>query len=74
MRQMLTLPEPLTGNELVTVLQAHNGEWSACGMCLSDLLSCVAATSPALLIASMPTSLPSQPGVLWNNAGVISVS
>jgi hypothetical protein len=26
------------------------------------------------VIASLPTTLPSQPGVLWNNGGVIQIS
>lgn len=46
---------------------------------LQDIV--LAAQTPAGLlplltqvVAQLPTSLPAQPGVLWNNGGVISVS
>jgi hypothetical protein len=66
------LPQPLTGSEIVTILQEQNGEKAECSMPLSMLTSIIGSgTSWA---ADLPTQKPSVPGVVWNDAGVVSIS
>lgn len=72
--QVYGLPQPLTGSETVTIQQEQNGQLAACTMPLSDLLAYVNANAPTWWVASLPTSLPSKPGVAWNNSGLISIS
>jgi hypothetical protein len=67
------LPQTLTGTELVTVHQMQGGVWVECTMPLSmlvPLLTPLVGLNPA----SLPTSRPSTSGVLWNDAGVVSIS
>jgi hypothetical protein len=68
------LPQPLAGSEPVTIQQTQNGHTSVCTIALSDLLNQINAAAPAWWVASLPTTLPSKPGVLWNNTGMLSVS
>jgi hypothetical protein len=71
MMRIRGLPQPLTGGELVTILQEQNGEKAECSMPLSMLASIISSTSWA---ASLPTTRPTAPGALWNNGGVVSIS
>lgn len=64
------LPQALTGSEMVTVWQDQNGQLAKCSMPLSTLLSWVSGNE----FQSLPTVLPSQPGVAWNNGGMICLS
>lgn len=63
------LPQPLTGNELITVHQMQGGQLAKCTVPLSQLLSFFTAWA-----TSLPTTTPSEPGVLWNNNGVVSIT
>lgn len=64
------LPQPLTGNEVVTIRQQQNGEWAECTMPLSMLASVVGNA----WVKTLPTSEPLTAGIPWNNTGVISIS
>lgn len=72
--QLTGLPKPLTGSEPVTIQQTEIGQTSDITMPLSDLLVFINAAAPAWWVASLPTTLPSRPGVLWNNTGMLSIS
>ncbi|AOJ69328.1 MULTISPECIES: hypothetical protein [Burkholderia] len=63
------LPQPLTGNELVTIKQMQNGNWAECTMPLAALIQLMSAFA-----ASLPTDKPSTAGQLWNDAGVVAIS
>ena len=69
---------PLTGNELVTIRQSQNGNLALCTMTVAQFASVVnSANFTANFISwmqSLPTTLPSSPGVAWNNGGVPSLS
>lgn len=61
------LPQPLTGNELVTIWQEQNGQIAKCSMSLNQLA--------AIFVAStLPTTRPTTAGVWWNNNGVVCIS
>jgi hypothetical protein len=64
------LPQPLTGAEMVTIVQDQNGRPAKCSLPLSDLVALIAPT----VFKCLPTDEPSSPGIPWNNAGVISIS
>ena len=68
MTDIYGLPQPLTGNEIVTIEQMQNGQLVLCSMPLSELIPLV---NP---IANAPTTLPATPGIYWNNGGVICLS
>ena len=72
--QLNGLSKPLTGCEPVTIQQTENGQTSDITMPLSDLLMFINAAAPAWWVASLPTTLPPKPGVLWNNTGMLSIS
>lgn len=71
MTQIYGLPQPLSGNETVTILQEQNGQMALCTMPLSELSSIISGTS---WVATLPTTRPSTSGVLWNNSGAVSIS
>ncbi|VWD21010.1 hypothetical protein BCO18442_03917 [Burkholderia contaminans] len=68
--KLSALPQPLAGNELVTIHQQQNGEWIKCSMPLSTLASFVIDG----WIKTLPTDRPVTAGIAWNNAGAISIS
>ena len=68
------LPQPLTGNELVTIPQTENGRTTIYTVPLSDLLNQINAAAPAWWVATLPTALPPKAGVLWNNTGSLAIS
>ena len=68
------LPQPLTGNETVTIQQEQNGQMATCTMPISELLTYINEAAPAWWVASLPTALPSKTGVIWNNTGSLSIS
>ena len=65
------LPQPLTGDELVTIGQMQKGQLAECTMPLSELSSIINFNA---WIASLPTQKPSSPGLPWLDGGVVSVS
>lgn len=71
MNEIYGLPQPLTGNELVTIHQEQNGQLAICSMPLSQLAAIISSTAWA---ANLPTTQPPTPGVVWNNGGVVSIS
>jgi hypothetical protein len=68
------LPQPLAGNETIKIQQVVNGQMSDITMPLSDLLVFINAAAPAWWVASLPTTPPLKPGVLWNNSGSLATS
>lgn len=65
------LPQPLTGNETVTIHQMQNGQIAKCTMPLSQLASILSSTAWA---TGLPTTPPATAGVVWNDNGVVSIS
>jgi len=65
------LPQPLTGNELVTIHQLQNGNLAKCTMPISMLAAII---NSAVWANNLPTVEPTTPGVVWNNGGVVSIS
>ncbi|PQV51804.1 hypothetical protein [Paraburkholderia sp. BL21I4N1] len=72
--QLTDLPNPLSGSEHVSIQQTQNGHTTTCTIALSDLLNQINAAAPAWWVASLPTTLPSRVGVLWNNNGSLAIS
>lgn len=70
----ISLPQPLTGSEFVSIKYQRDGREVWRGMRLSELLAHIAVSAPELWIESLPTSLPTTAGVAWNNGGVISIA
>lgn len=68
--KICALPQPLTGDEIVTILQQQNGEWIKCSMPLSTLASFLIQG----WIKTLPTDRPATTGIAWNNTGVVSIS
>ncbi|WP_146122155.1 hypothetical protein [Burkholderia multivorans] len=64
------LPQPLTGDELITIYQEQNGRMAACSMPLTVFMGYLADN----WFKHLPTIQPSSPGIPWNNAGVVSIS
>lgn len=64
------LPQPINGDELVTIRQEQDGHLVKCSMPLSELVSYLNLN----WARSLPTTEPSSTGVIWNNSGVISIS
>lgn len=67
------LPQPLSGNEIVTIRQEQNGQLALCSMPLSQLSSILNSNSTAWA-SGLPTTKPATAGVVWNNGGVVSIS
>ncbi len=65
------LPQPLTGEELVTIFQEQNGVMARCTMPLSQLSMIIKSTE---WVSSLPKTTPTVAGVAWNNNGVVSIS
>jgi hypothetical protein len=65
------LPQPINGDELVTIYQMQNGQFAKCSMPLSHLASILSSTAWA---NGLQTTQPSASGVVWNNNGVVSIS
>lgn len=65
------LPQELSGQETVTIQQVQNGQIALCTMPLADLAKIISLNS---LVVGLPTSEPATPGIVWNNAGVLSIS
>jgi hypothetical protein len=59
-------PQPLTGGEMVNIVQVQNGLPVICTITLSQIIS--------LLAIGLPTTIPDTHGVLWNDNGVVSIS
>jgi hypothetical protein len=73
--QICGLPQPLTGSELVTILQEQGGQLVMCSLQLSALLDYVTAnTSSTAWAKNIPATEPASPGVVWDNDGVVSIS
>lgn len=73
MTEIYGVPQlPLTGTETVTIYQTQNGQLAKCTMPLSDLIPLLAGSTA--WAAHLPTTEPATAGVLWNNAGVVSIS
>jgi hypothetical protein len=71
------LPQPLTGAETVTIHQVQNGQVALCTMPLSQLatiLTSGGSGGSTAWVAGLSTAEPTTPGVVWNNAGVVSIS
>jgi hypothetical protein len=68
--EIFGLPQPLTGQELVTVYQTQNGQIAGCSMPLSELQAWLSQAE----FSNLPTTLPPTSGIVWNNAGMISIS
>jgi hypothetical protein len=66
------LPQPLTGSETVTIQQVQNGLPALCSMPLSELSTILG--QPANWWSSLPTTLPTTSGIVWNNNGIVSIS
>jgi hypothetical protein len=64
------LPQPLTGQEWVTITQTQNGQQALCSMPLSQLQTWLTQTE----FSNLPTTLPATPGIAWNNGGLVSLS
>ena len=64
------IPQPLTGAETVTILQEQNGQQAKCTMPLSTFLAFIVPS----IFKDLPTTEPTTAGVVWNNAGVVSIS
>jgi hypothetical protein len=73
MNEIYGLPQPLTGNETVTIQQTQNGQLAKCTMPLYELAVLIGGTSTAWG-ATLPTTLPAAHGVVWNDNGVVSIS
>lgn len=71
MTETYGLPQPLTGSETITIHQVQNGQIAKCTMQLSQLASILSSTSWA---AGLSTTRPATAGVVWNDAGSISIS
>jgi hypothetical protein len=69
--ELYGLPQPLTGAETVTIHQMQNGQLVKCTMPLSELASILSSTAWA---SGLPTTEPTTAGVVWNNAGAVSIS
>lgn len=74
MAHIYGVPQPLTGNETVTIQQIQNGQIVECTMPFSSLVSFINAGLISSLASSLPKTEPSAAGVMWNNNGVVSVS
>jgi hypothetical protein len=64
------LPQPLTGSETVTIHQQQNGQLAQCTMPISQLASYFNYG----IFANLQTTKPSEPGIPWNDNGVVSIS
>lgn len=73
MTNIYGLPQPLTGNETVTIQQEQNGQLALCTTSLSSIAD-VATFNFAAYADALPTSLPAASGIPWNNGGMISLS
>lgn len=71
MIQIYGLPQPLNGTETVTIQQEQNGKLALCTMPLSELSQIISSTQWA---TNLQTTRPATAGVVWNNAGSISIS
>jgi hypothetical protein len=69
--EIFGLPQPLNGNETVTIRQVQNGQIAQCTMPLSQLSVLFGTTAWA---NSLPTTKPAVAGMLWNNSGVVCIS
>ena len=56
----------MDGSELVDIKQVQNGNQALCSAPISSLGQAI--------LSVLPTTLPSQSGVLWNNGGMICIS
>ncbi|MBU9317205.1 hypothetical protein [Burkholderia multivorans] len=64
------LPQPLTGDELITIAQEQNGRMASCSMPLAIFTEYLVDN----WFKNLPTGEPSSPGLPWNNNGVVSIS
>lgn len=74
MENIYGLPQPLTGNETVTIQQMQNGQYALCTMPISNLISLLIASGFTAWANSLATTAPATSGMPWNNNGVISLS
>jgi hypothetical protein len=70
------LPQTLTGNETVTIHQVQNGQPALCTMSLTTLFNYFQSLSGGAGInwSALPTTLPTTPGLPWNNNGAVCIS
>jgi hypothetical protein len=74
MTEIYGLPQPLTGAETITIYQEQNGQIAKCTMPLSELATILNSGSSTAWASTLSTTEPTTAGVVWNNAGVISLS
>jgi hypothetical protein len=74
MAHIYGVPQPLTGNETVTIQQIQNGQIVECTMPFSTLISFISGGLVSSLTSSLSKTEPSVAGVMWNNNGVVSIS
>jgi hypothetical protein len=74
MAHIYGVPQPLTGNETVTIQQIQNGQIVECTMPFSTLISFISGGLVSSLTSSLSKTEPSVTGVMWNNNGVVSIS
>ena len=73
MAKIYGVPQTLTGSETVNILQVQNGQLALCTVTLSQVAA-LASFNFAAYAQSLPTTKPSTTGVVWNDAGSISIS
>ncbi|HQT62196.1 hypothetical protein [Acidiphilium sp.] len=73
MTEIYGAPQPLSGNETVTILQQQNGQLAECTAPISDIAA-LSSFDFATYMQSLPTTLPSKAGAPWNNGGILSIS
>lgn len=66
-------PQNLSGIETLTILQVQNGQLALCTATLNQVAA-LASFNFAAYAQALPTTKPSTTGVVWNDAGSISIS
>lgn len=73
MTEIYGAPQPLSGNETVTILQQQNGQLAECTAPISEIAA-ISSFNFAAYMQGLPTTLPSKAGTPWNNGGILSIS
>ena len=80
MTEIYGAAQPLTGAEIVNILQTQNGQMVNCSIPVSQIAALASGSGGtssfdfASYADSLSTTLPSASGTPWNNGGLISVS
>ena len=79
MTEIYGAAQPLTGAEIVNILQTQNGQMVNCSIPVSQIAALASGSGTssfdfASYADSLSTTLPSVSGTPWNNGGLISVS